>query len=157
MDNQQQVLFLQQQIPFNSGFYLMNPVQKSSSHGKTSGVLPQSSVSLGDAISFPVPKRVMFLPVIIPEKCTAGSDDLSGQVIEGKHFHSQPYHAKINQKTTYRDCGKCRKLCKIVPVLIMEIEILVQDITGDDTAAVRHRGCRDIPDLKKNRRTLTSF
>ena len=90
----------------------------------------------------------MFLPVIIPEKRTEGSNDLSCHVIESEKFHGQPDYAEVDKHTTKRDRGKRGKLCKIVPVLIMEIEVFVQDITGYDSAEVRHNRCRDVPDAK---------
>jgi hypothetical protein len=86
--------------------------------------------------------------MIIPEKRTKGSNDLSRQVIEGEHFYGHPDHAEVNQEAAKRDRGKRGKLYKVMPVTVMEIEIFVQDITSHNSATVRDRGCRNIPDAE---------
>jgi hypothetical protein len=71
------------------------------------------------------------LPVIIPEKRTTGSNYLCKEISHGQILDSKPDDTDIHKKATEGDPCKRRELKNIVPVRIMERQILVQEVADN--------------------------
>jgi len=82
------------------------------------------------------PERDPALAVIIPEYGTAGSEYLGHEIIPREHGYQEPDDADVHHQAAYRDYGKRGELPGIIPVPVMECQVLVQAVTDKRTAAV---------------------
>jgi hypothetical protein len=88
------------------------------------------------------------LAKVVPEKCDKDGDDLSKEIADGEDLDCEIKNPQCQGQAAHGDQRKEKKLAEILPVRIPEIEVFVQEKTGNHPAGIRDSRRPDIPDTE---------
>jgi hypothetical protein len=93
-------------------------------------------------------KGYLALAEVVPEKCDKDGNDLSEKVTDGEDLDCEIKNPQCQGQAAHGDQCKREKLAEIMPARIPEIEVFVQEKTGNHPAGIRDGRRPNIPDAE---------